>query len=195
MSRITATPASSSVPDSQEFQDPDTTSELLTRRVTQASEEDVTHIMNSQKPGSRAGGSLPSDQDLVRQMLPTNAENPKRETSWGWFGSTLTPSQARHKWFTDKNVRQETMIGSDCLITSDLHNGFIDFKDLSLRIPGELWCRKLSDWITITQPSPRVSNYCTPRAVHGGSSRPVLLYIERPKEAFLVCRVHDCRDF
>lgn len=136
MSRITATP-SSSVPEFQGLQDTYAAPELLTKRITQIREEDVACVVKSQRQESRAAGSLPSDQYLVRQMLPTNSEYPNREASRGWFGSALTPSYARYKWFTDKEVRQQTMIGSDCVITSDLHNGFIDFKDLSLRIPGE----------------------------------------------------------
>jgi len=135
MSRITATSALS-VPEFQGPQDFSTTPELLVERFTQSQEEDVAHIMNSQKKDSRAAGALPGDRDLVRQMLSTNEEYSSREASRGWFGSVLTPSQARHKWFTDKEVRRETIINSDCVLTSDLHNGFIDFKDLSLRIPG-----------------------------------------------------------
>lgn len=88
MSRITATPTPS-IPEFQEFQDLDSTPELLRRRITQTLEEDVQCIVNSQRPGSRAGGSMPSDQDLIRQMRSINAGYPNRETGWGWFGERL----------------------------------------------------------------------------------------------------------
>lgn len=101
--------------------------------------EDTTVLFNAQKRGTRAAGALESDKDLIRTMLPTSSEYAPPSPVKGWFGTypAATPAEARQKWFTDREVRKETVIGSEC-ITTDLQNGFLDFKDLSLRIPGTL---------------------------------------------------------
>lgn len=101
-------------------------------------EEDTTLLINSQPHGTRASGALPADTELLRSMLPSTSEYAKHEPVKGWFGSypAVSPSQARQKWFGDKQVRKETKIGSDYAITTDLQNGFMDFKDMSLRMSG-----------------------------------------------------------
>lgn len=71
-------------------------------------------------------------------MLPASSEYSKsHEPVKGWFGTYAPPSRAelRQKWFSDENVRKETVIGNEC-ITTDWRNGFMEFKNLSLNIPG-----------------------------------------------------------
>lgn len=77
-------------------------------------------------------------------MLPSTSEYSNHEPVKGWFGtySPISASQARQKWFSDKEVRKETRIGSEeYTMTTDLQNGFMDFKDMSLKMHGTLLLR------------------------------------------------------
>ncbi|KAF9512759.1 hypothetical protein BS47DRAFT_1297238 [Hydnum rufescens UP504] len=58
------------------------------------------------------------------------------EKSWFSFGPSLDPRRARHKFYSNEDVRRETIIGSNNILSIDMNNGFLDFRDLSLRIPG-----------------------------------------------------------
>lgn len=139
-----------------------------TSPAIESRKEDTTVLFNAQKRGTRAAGALESDKDLIRTMLPTSSEYAPPSPVKGWFGTypAATPAEARQKWFTDRGVRKETVIGSEC-ITTDLQNGFLDFKDLSLRIPGKL------DNISAGPPlvnrsSFRFPFHHTPWAIHEG---------------------------
>jgi len=102
-------------------------------------EEDTTMLLNAQPHASRAAGALPSDSELLRSMLPSTSEYSNHEPIKGWFGTypAMTSAQARQKWYSEKEIRKETIIkGSDYVITTDLQNGFMDFKDMSLRMSG-----------------------------------------------------------
>ena len=70
-------------------------------------------------------------------MQPGGDPNPPPR---GWFsaGVPLKQHEARWQWFGDKEVRAETVVGDVMKIGADFSNGFIDFGDLTLRIPGAL---------------------------------------------------------
>ncbi|KAF8322730.1 hypothetical protein DL93DRAFT_2223608 [Clavulina sp. PMI_390] len=145
MSRITCT----SPPPSGKFSDQSTPA--TSRVVPSELEEDISMIINGQEHGSRVAGAFPQDGHLVKSMLPVTSdlEGPQ-ESSWGgWFGSSkVSRPQARQKWFSDKEVRQETVLrGNDYVITTDLQNGFMDFKDMSLRMSGLPWPIRLGPYM------------------------------------------------
>lgn len=131
MSRVTVTPTST------------TSTETLSSssRAVNSREEDTTVLLAAQDPDSRARGDRETDKAVAQAMLPLNHADHK--ISRGWLGSQAyeNPAKARQHWFSDPEVRKETVIGHDC-ITTDLQNGFMDFKDMSMRLPGQL-CRSI----------------------------------------------------
>lgn len=125
-----------------------------------AASEDIGPLIRAQVPGSRGAGTRDADHSLILVMLPpssssapssiggsrngsgrstpSNAAYMNHGAARGWFGlgSTLSPAKARQQWMSNEEVRKGTVIGSSNVISTDFSNGFIDFKDLSLRIPG-----------------------------------------------------------
>jgi len=100
--------------------------------------EDITPLLDAQTPGSRASGASESDHAVVKAIkssVPSSRPQTPEQT-WFGFGSPLDARKARHRFYSNKDVRSETIIGENNLISVDMNNGFVDFRDLSLKIPG-----------------------------------------------------------
>jgi len=138
--------------------------------------EDISHLIRSQSIGSRASGRRAGDKDLINIMIPpanlpgtpstrpaTPERSPSRPSSpvsqttlqhipspWGWFRGWNIPksaSKARQQWMSNEDVRKETIIGTTNVVNTDISNGFIDFSDMTLRIPRMPFTVPLGDYM------------------------------------------------
>jgi len=127
---------------------PESESQLSTipTRPENSHVENIIPLLRAQTPGSRASGALESDYAIVTAIKSSappgepDSRSPSGpgipEKSWFSFGASLDPRRARHKFYSNEDVRRETIIGENNILSIDMNNGFLDFRDLSLRIPG-----------------------------------------------------------
>ncbi|KAF8340341.1 uncharacterized protein EI90DRAFT_3035238 [Cantharellus anzutake] len=97
-----------------------------------------TRPMTPERPLSRSSSPMP------------HAEPQPTPSQRGWFSGWMLPksaSRARQKWMSIEEVRKGTVIGTHNVVNTDISNGFIEFSDMTLRIPGMPFTVHLGDYM------------------------------------------------